>query len=60
MKFRRTEQKEVFILFEVFKEDYDDALTQIKTAGIPILHQHVWKKVFGLFTFTTPITILLR
>ena len=44
----------IHFAFEVFKKDYDDALTQIKNAGIPILHQHVWKEGIRSFYFHDP------
>jgi len=44
----------IHFAFEVCKEEYDEALTQIKTAGIPILHQHVWEKGIRSFYFRDP------
>ena len=44
----------IHFAFEVCKEEYDEALTQIKTAGIPILHQHVWKGGIRSFYFHDP------
>lgn len=44
----------VHFAFQVRKEEYDAALDQIKTAGITILHQHVWKKDLRSFYFHDP------
>ena len=40
----------IHFAFEVSRENYNDAMEQIKNAGIPILHKHIWKnnqKKFG-------------
>lgn len=44
----------VHFAFEVKREEYDDALQKIKDAGIPILHEHVWKDQLRSFYFHDP------
>jgi catechol 2,3-dioxygenase-like lactoylglutathione lyase family enzyme len=38
----------------VKREEYDAALQKIKEAGIPILHEHVWKDKLRSFYFHDP------
>ena len=44
----------IHFAFEVGKEEYPNALTQIKNSGIEILHEHLWKKDLRSFYFHDP------
>ena len=50
----------IHFAFEVPREDYDNALQNIKDAGITILHQHVWKDKLRSFYFHDPDQNLLE
>lgn len=40
--------------FQVNKEDYEAALAQVRSAGILILHEHLWKHGIRSFYFHDP------
>ncbi len=44
----------VHFAFEVSRNDYDAALQKVQSAGIQILHQHVWKESHRSFYFHDP------
>jgi catechol 2,3-dioxygenase-like lactoylglutathione lyase family enzyme len=44
----------IHFAFEVSKEEYTSALTQIKNSGIEILHEHLWKNAIHSFYFHDP------
>lgn len=44
----------IHFAFEVRKEEYSDALSQIENSGITILHQHSWKNGLRSFYFHDP------
>lgn len=44
----------IHFAFQVNKEDYDAALAQVRSAGIPILHEHFWKQGIRSFYFHDP------
>jgi catechol 2,3-dioxygenase-like lactoylglutathione lyase family enzyme len=47
-------QGQIHFAFEVSKEEYVDALSQIKKSGIEILHEQVWKNGLHSFYFHDP------
>jgi catechol 2,3-dioxygenase-like lactoylglutathione lyase family enzyme len=47
-------QGQIHFAFEVSKEEYVDALSQIKKSGIEILHEQVWKNGLRSFYFHDP------
>ena len=47
-------QGQIHFAFEVRKEEYVDALSQIKKSGIKILHEHSWKNGLRSFYFHDP------
>ncbi|MBO9681347.1 MAG: hypothetical protein J7502_01525, partial [Flavisolibacter sp.] len=44
----------IHFAFEVSKQEYVDALSQIKESGIEILHEQVWKNGLRSFYFHDP------
>lgn len=44
----------IHFAFEVTKDEYDNAMQTIKTATIPILHEHTWKGNLRSFYFHDP------
>ncbi|HTM90942.1 MAG TPA: VOC family protein [Flavisolibacter sp.] len=47
-------QGQIHFAFEVSKEEYANALSQIKKSGIEILHEHLWKNGLRSFYFHDP------
>ena len=47
-------QGQIHFAFEVSKEGYPNALSQIKNSGIEILHEHLWKNGPHSFYFHDP------
>ncbi len=50
----------IHFAFEVEKEEYDNALQNIKTIGVSILHEHTWKAGLRSFYFHDPDGNLLE
>ena len=47
-------QGNIHFAFEVSKKEYNNALTQVKAAGIEILHHHSWRNGLRSFYFHDP------
>ena len=47
-------QGSIHFAFAVSNKDYNDALIQIKNAGIYILHEHLWQRGIRSFYFHDP------
>lgn len=50
----------IHFAFEVPRQDYDTALQKLTTAGVSILHRHVWKNKLRSFYFHDPDQNLLE
>lgn len=50
----------IHFAFEVGKEEYNNALQKIKSAGIIIIHEHTWKAGLRSFYFHDPDGNLLE
>lgn len=50
----------VHFAFEVEEKEYDVALQKLKDAGVPVLHEHVWKGGLRSFYFHDPDGNLLE
>jgi catechol 2,3-dioxygenase-like lactoylglutathione lyase family enzyme len=47
-------QGQIHFAFEVSKEEYQHALSQVKNSGIEIVHEHLWKNGIWSFYFHDP------